>query len=255
MSLLLALAMAADAGAPPICTDRPTKANAVCTVPPGRVQLESSLAGWSLTKAGGTRTEILSVGSSVAKLGLSDRSDLQVGFTPYAHVQVTAAGARDRASGFGDVIIRYKRRLTEDDARLQVAAIPFIKLPTAAKGLGTDKTEGGLAVPVSFALAGPLTMTLGPEVDLLADGDGDGRHVAVINLVNVAGPIAPGLTLVGELWSNFNFDPAGTVRQASLDSALAYAVSSDVQLDAGTNLGLTRDTPDVEVYAGVSARF
>src|SRR5689334_14342222 len=34
------------------------------------------------------------------------------------------------------------------------------------------KVEGGIALPVSFTLAGPVSMTLGPEVDLLADSDG-----------------------------------------------------------------------------------
>ncbi len=74
--------------------------------------------------------------------------------------------------------------------------------------------------------------------------------MAIVNLVNVAGPIAPRLTLAGELWTNVNFDPAGTIKQASADVALAYAVSDDLQLDAGANFGLTRDTPDVEIYVG-----
>lgn len=251
----LSLVLAAAAGTAPICTDRPTKANAVCTVPAGRAQLESSVAGWSLTKAGGTRAELLTVGSSVLKLGLSGRSDLQLGFTPYAELTTKVDGSRDSVFGFGDLVVRYKHRLTSDDAKVQVAAIPFVKLPTAAAGLGNDKVEGGLAMPISFALAGPVTMTLGPELDLLADADGRGHHGALVNLINLSAPIAPRLTLAAELWTNLNFDPGGTVRQASVDGALAFALTDDVQLDAGANLGLTRDTPDVELYAGASVRF
>ena len=52
-----------------------------------------------------------------------------------------------------------------------------------------------------------------------------------------------------------NFQPGGTVRQASADAALAYAPSKAVQLDIGANLGLTRATADVESYAGLSLRF
>lgn len=252
MSVLLALAVAAAA---PICTDRPAKANAVCTVPAGKVQLESSLAGWSLTKAGGARTELLSLGSTVAKRGLTGQSDLQVSVTPYARLTVKDAGTRSRASGFGDVLVRYKHRLTDDGSKVQVAAIPFVKAPTANRGVGNGKVEGGLAVPVSFALSGPFTMTFGPEVDVLADADGSGRHLALVNLVNIVAPVAPRLTFVGELWSNLNFDPSGTVRQASADVAFAYAVSDELQLDAGGNVGLTADTPDLELYAGISARF
>ena len=45
------------------------------------------------------------------------------------------------------------------------------------------------------------------------------------------------------------------MRQASADGSVAYLLSKDVQLDAGANLGLNRNTPDVELYAGVSKRF
>jgi hypothetical protein len=36
---------------------------------------------------------------------------------------------------------------------------------------------------------------------------------------------------------------------------VAYLVSKDLQLDAGANFGLNRETPDVELYAGFSVRF
>lgn len=255
MSTLIAVLAAAAASTPPICTDRPAKANATCTVPKGKVQLEASLAGWSVTQAGGARSETLSIGSSAIKLGITDRSDLQVAVTPYARFTVKDAGSRGTISGIGDVVVRYKQRLSADESKVQVAAIPFLKLPTAARGLGNDKVEGGLALPVSFSLPGPFTMTLGPEADLLADSDGHGRHFAIVNLINIAGPLAPQLTVAGELWTNFHFDPSGTIKQASADVALAYAVSNDLQLDAGANVGLTRDTSDVEIYAGASLRF
>lgn len=253
--LVLPLAGAAEAQEAPICTDRPTKANAVCTVPPGAFQLETSGVGWTLAKGGGTRTELLTVASSFAKIGLSDRSDLQIGFTPFAELTSRAAGASNRVSGFGDMVVRYKHRFTPEDARVQMALIPFVKIPTAAAGLGNDKVEGGVALPISFALAGPVTMTLGPELDLLADGDGLGRHLALVNLINLSVAVAPRWTLAGELWTNFNLDPAGTIEQASADAAVAYAVSSALQLDIGTNVGLTADTPDLEIYAGLSFRF
>jgi len=239
----------------PICTDRPTKANAVCTVPVGKWQLESSGASWSRIEAGGAETRILAVGSSVVKLGLSDRSDLQVGWTPYVHAETRSAGFKSTVSGVGDLTVRYKHRLTADDAPVQVGVIPFIKLPTADHDIGNGKVEGGLAVPISIATGSPVTLVLGPELGLLADSDGDGHHAALVNLVNLSGPIADGLTLAGELWTMTNFDPADTVTLASADAALAYAVTNDVQLDAGANLGLNRHTADVELYAGVSLRF
>lgn len=71
-------------------------------------------------------------------------------------------------------------------------------------------------------------------------------------------PLAPygaALELVGELWTNFSFDPDGTFEQASADAAIAYTLNNNLQLDAGANLGPTADTPDLAFYAGPSLRF
>jgi hypothetical protein len=247
LALLLAAAAAAD---PPICTDRPGKGNGVCTVPAGRIQIETQTVGWSRFEQGGVDSDTWSVGGSVLKYGISERSDLQIGWTPY--VRIKSGG--HSISGVGDIVVRLKQRLTADDAKVQVALIPFAKLPTAKRPIGNRKVEGGLAVPFSFSLGG-ATATFGPEVDVLADGEGQGRHAALINLVNLSGAVAPRLTLAAELWSNLNFDPAGTVKQASADAAIAYALSNEMQLDGGVNVGLTKDTADLELYTGISLRF
>jgi hypothetical protein len=234
----------------PICTDRPGKANGTCTVPAGAWQLESSFVDWLRLEEGGSQTEVLLIGSTFVKLGLSGRSDLQLGITPY--VRVSADG--NRASGFGDMIVRYKHRLTGEGSGVQVAAIPFVKLPTADGDIGNGKVEGGLSVPVGFAL-GPLSVTVNPEFDWLADGDGHGRHPAMIQVIALSAPVAPKLTVMGDLWASWNYDPDGTARQASADAALAYLVNDELQLDAGANFGLTRETPDIQLYGGVSIRF
>ena len=116
--------------------------------------------------------------------------------------------------------------------------------------------EGGLALPVSFALAGPVTVTLGPEVDLLADADGHGRHAAIVQLVNLSAPVAPRLTLIGELWANWNFDPDGHGptglgrRRRGLCGDQHACSSTPAPIS-----GLTRETPDIQLYAGASIRF
>ena len=51
------------------------------------------------------------------------------------------------------------------------------------------------------------------------------------------------------------FDPLDTVTLASADAALGYAVNHAMQLDAGVNIGLTRHTPDTELYLGLSLGF
>lgn len=256
MSVALIIALASGSpDAAPICTDRPTKGNSVCTVPVGKWQLESTVVGWSRSETGGSETTTVTLGGSFLKRGLSDRSDLQLGFTPYVRSESRSSHMRSTESGFGDLLVRYKHRLSADDAPVQVAAIPFVKLPTARGDIGNGLLEGGLAVPVALAAGGGVTVLFGPELDLLADGDGKGHHAALVNLVNLSGQVADKLSLFGEIWTMTNFDPAGTVTLASADLALSYLVAPSFQLDAGANLGLTRHTSDAELYVGASWRF
>jgi hypothetical protein len=251
MSLLLLLAAAGATAEVPICPDRPGKANAVCTVPAGKFQVEFGALDWTRMVAGGQRTDTIYAGSTLLKYGLSDRSDFELNVSPYVWVK---SGGHS-ISGAGDVLVRLKQRLTDDDASVQVALIPFVKLPTAKRAIGNRKLEGGLAATASFDIGHGISATLGPEVDVLADGDGQGRHAAIVNVLSLSGTIAPKLSLSGELWSNLDVDPKGTVKQASADAALAYAVNDRMQLDGGVNVGLTRETPDVELYTGISLRF
>ena len=60
-----------------------------------------------------------------------------------------------------------------------------------------------------------------------------------------------------EVWSDVNFDPGGTVTQASFDLGAAWipAAHPNFQLDGGVNLGLNNQTPAAQAYVGVSQRF
>ena len=246
MTALLLVAAAASTPDLTICADRPSKANGVCTVPVGHWQLEVSGVDW----AHSSDTDVTTIGQTFAKLGLSDRSDIEVGFTPY--VSLRQPGSDE--SGVGDVVVRYKQRLTGDDAPVQITLLPFVKLPTARHSIGNNKVEGGFAVPIAVP-AGPITVTVGPEIDALVDGDGHGYHAAITNLVNLGWSATPKLSLSVEAWNNVNFDPADTIRQWSADASAAYLLNKRVQLDTGANFGLSRATPDVELYGGVSVLF
>lgn len=240
--IVAALLAASAAPALTICADRPSKANAACTVPAGHWQLEVSAVDW-MHVSGANMT---SIGQTFVKYGLSDSSDVELGVTPYQRV--------DGHSGLGDTLMRYKQRLTGDGAPVQAGLIPFVKLPTAKHDLGNGKIEGGVIVPVSVSTKG-VTVTLGPELDVDADADRHGYHPGVTNLVNFGVNATPKLMLSAELWNNVNFDPARTVRQWSLDGCAAFLAGNRVQLDAGGNFGLNSSTADVELYAGVSVLF
>ncbi|WP_207759247.1 transporter [Sandarakinorhabdus cyanobacteriorum] len=243
---------AADA---PICTDRPTKSNFACTVPKGLVQIEADGFNWLSSHARGSRTDQLLFSNPTIKYGLSGSSDIQLNWVPFTRVRTrNAAGQITTLSGIGDLTMRFKQRLTNTDGAFQLALLPFVKLPTAPAGIGNRKLEAGLAVPINISAPGGWTVTLGPQLDVLADFDGRGRHLGVTGLVNIAKQLGP-FTVYNEIWTSQNFDPSGSVRQYSYDVSLAWLPDARWQFDIGANIGLNRDTPDLVGYIGLSTRF
>jgi hypothetical protein len=253
---LLCAGTAAAAEEQPICATRPGKSTAPCTVPAGHFQVETGFADWSLQRVGGERDTSLTIAETSFKYGLTDRSDIEIDVTPFERATSRVGGMHQSASGFGDVVVSYKQALTSPDAAVQLTLLPFVKIPTAKRSLGNGKWEGGLLVPILFQLGkSPFSINLTPELDWAADADGRGHHAAMTQVASLGFQASRKLSFAAELWGQWDWDPAGTVRQASADGSVAYLVSNDVQLDAGANFGLNRNTPDVELYTGVSVRF
>lgn len=254
------LALAGTAGAAgaaevgPICTDRPGKSSSTCTVPKGYWQVESSLADWSLTRVGGTRSTSLALGSTAVKYGLGDAMHVEVAVAPYVRNRERSGDGRTTVSGFGDVTVKVKRRLTAADAAFSAALVPFVKLPTAARSIGNGKVEGGLVTALSWSLGEALSLSSSPEIGLIADGDGEGYHAAGAGTLSLGVAASDRLSLAAELWAGWDWDRR-TTRQASLGGNAAYRISEDVQIDGQLDFGLTRDSADVEVSGGVSMRF
>jgi Putative MetA-pathway of phenol degradation len=247
---------AAAADPAPICADRPGKATATCTVPHGRLQVETGLADWSLQKASDERDTSLVIGETTVKYGLTDGSDIEFDVTPWQQATSRGRGFHNGASGIGDVDLVYKQQLTSADAALQVTVRPFVKVPTAKRRLGSGKWEGGLLVPIAYSVPrSRLTIALTPELDWVADADGHGHHPSMSQVASLGWQASAKLNLSGEIWGSWDWARDGTMRQYSADAAVAYLLSGDVQLDAGANFGLNRETPDVELYTGIARRF
>ena len=60
-----------------------------------------------------------------------------------------------------------------------------------------------------------------------------------------------------ELWAQRDRDPSGHETQVSADVTATWqpAKLANLQLDIGGNVGLNRNTPDIELYSGIAWRF
>jgi len=238
---------------PAICTDRPTKSNYACTVEPGHFQYETDL--FNLTTSSNTETWL--VFNPTLKYGIAPGIDIEGNFSPFMQVRNDDAGGRHSdIAGPSDFIIRLKYQFLDvGESRLQATLLPYVKAPTARLGIGNGAWEGGVLLPVNYKLTDTVTLTTVPELDFLKNSLDGGRHAATSQLVNVGFALPGNFTLYAELWGAWNFDPAGTITQFSADAALAYALTSYFQIDAGLNFGLNAATPDVQGYVGISQKF
>ncbi len=256
-ALLLAVSLSsivhAD-DAPPICTDRPTKANVPCTVPDGVWQLETDIGNATHDAHGGSSTDTLYFLNPYLKYGIGARTDIEVNWAPAVRIRSKTDGKRQTTNGAGDLYLRLKTAIYSGDV-FSASIIPFVKAPTASRGIGNDRWEGGLAMPMSAAVGGGFTLTVGPELDALADADGRGRHLSITNLINIAHPLTSKLSVAVEYWQQNNHEPSGHVKQESGDLAFIYAVNPNLQLDMGANMGLNRATPDRQLYFGLAYRW
>lgn len=243
-----------------LCTDRPTKSSSPCTVDAGHWQVESDIYNWTQQTLGGVTTTTELFTNPTLKLGITNTLDFEVNIAPDERVRVHDAGVgvTTTANGVGDLFLRAKWSLIGDDGgSFGFALAPFIKVPTAPLSIGNGAVEGGVAGLTQFNLSNNLQLSFDPEVDVLADAVGPGRHANAIGLVSLSYPASKTVTLSAELWGDANFDPSGTVTQASFDLGAAWIPTKapNFQLDGGVNLGLNKATPGVQAYVGVSRRF
>jgi hypothetical protein len=237
----------------PVCADRPGKGTSTCTVDQGHWQVEVDAADWTHDRSGGVTTEFGVFAQTSLKYGLTDRLDVELTITPWETSRVGSASI----SGFGDLLVRAKWGLTGQSGPFTAALDPYLKLPTARDGLGNGAYEGGLVAPTALALPEQFSLAFTPELDLLENASGHGRHVNYAATLGLGRPLTPTVTGGIELWGGVNDDPSGQVRQASFDLTLAWipAGLQSLQLDGGLNLGLNRSTPQTQLYVGISRRF
>ena len=242
-------------------TDRPDITESPYTVDAGHFQVEMDLVAYGYERHNAehsdTRGESWSFAHTNLKVGLLNNVDLQLVAPIFNRVRTDdrAAGTKTVDSGFGDLTVRLKMNLWGNDGGTTAfAAMPFVKLPTNQDDLGNDAVEGGLILPLAIELPGGWSMGLMAEFDFNEDGDGGGYHTEFVDSItfshDIVGQLGGYVEFVSIISTEPDADWIGTV-----DLGLTFAVSEDIQLDAGVNIGVSRAADDVSPFLGISWRF
>ena len=242
-------------------TDRPDKTESPYTVDAGHFQLEMDFVTYTHdrdTSGGGdTRTDAVAVAPVNLKAGLFNNVDFQLILETYNHVRVDdrRAGAVTRMSGYGDTTARLKVNFWGNDGgATAMGLLPFVKFPTSQDGLGNNAVEGGVILPYAAELPWGWDTGMMAECDFLSDEAGEGRHTSFINSITFDHQVYGKLSGYAEFFSEVS-----TERDArwvgTVDFGLMWQVTSNVEMDAGVNVGITKSADDVNLFTGFSWRF
>ena len=243
--------------------DRPTKVTSPFTVDAGRLQVESDFGNYTHTNFQGLSTKTFQALDPTFKLGVLNNVDIEMTLNGYQSVRQSmngVAGSAMRSIGFGDIVYRAKINLLGNDGGdYTFAVIPYVKVPSsspASLAIGNGVVEGGGLAVLQIALPQDFTLILQTEGDALKGGNDSRRHANFVNIANIAHAV-PGikdLTASAEIYTSVSTDRF-TPDQYTADFSLAYLVNPTTQIDVGTNLGLNKAAPDLQVYGGIAHRF
>jgi hypothetical protein len=240
-----------------MATDRPDKTESAYTVDAGHFQVEMDLLAYTYDRSKHEKVEGLAIAASNFKVGVLNNLDLQIIVETYnlERTKDRETGQSARLSGFGDLTLRSKINLWGNDGGPSALSVmPFVKLPTAGGGLGNGAVEGGVIFP--FAMELPAEWGLGAqiEVDHLRDSSGSGYHQEFANTVAVSHDLGEKLGFYVELFNSVS-NERHSAWIATFDFGFTYAVTRDIQLDAGMNIGLTDAADDFNPFIGLSMRY
>jgi len=243
-----------------MATDRPDKTESPITVDAGHFQIEMDLATFTHDKHNpdrdGKTVRTWNLAPINFKVGLLNNVDAQFIVQPHTYTRTSDPAADlTKQRGFNDFLVRVKWNLWGNDGgETAFGLMPYIKLPTNHDQLGNRSVEGGLIIP--FAMELPAGWSLGamPQFDIVRDTRSSGYHPEIVTTISFGRDIIGNLAGYAEFFQSLSLE-RGAPWVATVDFGLTYALTKNIQLDAGINIGITRAADDWNPFVGVSWRF
>lgn len=255
----LALLAAAPAWAQEarFCPNRPDLADTGCTVEPGRVLVELSGIDWQRSDRRGEREDQVVAGDLLARVGIADHAEVQLGWTAYGHVRTRdRAGRVQVESGVGDLRLGVRRNLLNPDGEdLSVALEPFVVLPTGGAAIGDGDWSAGVALPLNYALTEGWTLNFTGQAAGAADEDRSGRHLSLTGILGLTHDLSDAVSLSGEVSIDREDDPDDPRTETVAAASIAWQPRNRLQLDLLAVAGLSRAAPDLRLVAGGAILF
>ncbi|KQN06370.1 hypothetical protein ASE78_15510 [Sphingomonas sp. Leaf25] len=237
---LAALLLPGVAQARDYCSTRPSLGQSACVLDPGRVAIETALSDWERDDDSDT----VLFGDSLLRIGLTDRVEAQIGWTPLGIARDRDDGRRTARSG--DVTLGGRINLHHPDGSgLSYGLQPSLTIPIGRAPIGDGQWSAALIAPITYDLGKTFNVQFSPQV-AVTNGEVDPGAVLGLDIA-----LAKKLTTTAEL----QWQRADRSGQASAALSVAWQLSDDLFLDAGGVVGLNAAAPSLRCYSGISRRF
>ena len=238
----------------PMVPDRPGITESPYSVDAGHVQYETDALRLLTRREGTTHGHDWYVNHALAKVGLTDRTDLQIGVDSYTDTRNyddADASQTQEYHGLGDVNIRVKQTLFgDDDSRWALGLIGYVTLPTG--GLrGDGAVEFGAVLPVIYQLTKPWSIGGQMATQVYWDRETQSRYLQLTPTFTTDYQFTKLVQAFVELVGYK--DVRQPLWRSSINTGVQLDVSDNVQLDLGTHQPITRST-DREYFFGLSFR-
>ncbi|OUJ75099.1 transporter [Hymenobacter crusticola] len=238
----------------PLVPDRPGITDSPYTVDAGHFQLEDD--GFRLIngRQRGSHEREFYVNHMLLKLGLTDKTDVQLQVESYIVDKQWQDSGNDsplRQAGFGDLTLRVKRNIVGDDNKpFALAVLGLVRMPTG-HNVGEGGTELGLSVPVVYKL--PHHWNVGGQVAGVwsYDRETSSHYSQLTPTLTVDREFAKWLEGFVELVGYW--DMRGAAWRTSVNLGPQFDIGDNLQIDFGTHIALDRQT-DHEYFIGFSFR-
>ena len=243
-------------------TDRPDITEVPFTIDPGRVQIETSVFNYARGRdPGGAAVHAYDVMVTNVRIGITQNFEAGFVLQPYSKVRIRQSGVPTLLhSGMGGLELRSKYNLWGNDTfdkpgATALAILPFVVLPTDDdNGISPAFTEVGFNVPFAIQLSPKLSLGINGGMTWVREDAGTGYQPQYTASASFGYDWTDVWGSYVELAGRFNTeDPRGD--PVSFGAGITYAVTKNLQLDAGVNVGLTSSADRINPFVGFSARF
>ncbi len=238
----------------PMVPDRPGITESPYSVDAGHFQYETDALRLLTRREGTAYGHDWYVNHALGKIGLSNRTDFQVGVDSYTDTRSYDDADPDQTQvhrGLGDVNIRLKHTLVGDDnSRWALGLIGYVTLPTGGPR-GDGAVEYGAVLPVVYQLTKPWSIGGQIATQVYWDREAQERYLQLTPTFTTDYQLTKLIQVFAELVGYRDVRQSSWL--SSINTGAQLDVSDNVQLDFGTHLPITNSV-DREYFIGMSFR-